>query len=206
MPFVTFEGVEGCGKSTQLVLAARRLQSGGREVVPTREPGGTDVGRRIREILMDVAHDRLEPVAEWLMIEADRRQHVAELLRPAVLRGAYVLCDRYSDSTEAYQAAGRGLDAEAVRFVDGIATDGLRPDLTLVYDVEPGVGLARARQRDGTIGRFESAELAFHDRVRAAYLEIARREPHRVRLIGADGSVDEIFEATWAAISGRFPE
>jgi dTMP kinase len=205
MPFVTFEGVEGCGKSTQLARAAERLRELGREVVATREPGGTAVGESIRKILMDVAMKNLEPAAEWLLIEADRHQHVVELLRPAVHRGAFVLCDRYSDSTEAYQAAGRGLDPEAVRLVDGIARAGLAPDLTLLYDLAPGVGIARARERDGETGRFESAEPEFHDRVRRAYLEIARRDSERVRVIEGGGSVEDVFRATWTALSERFP-
>lgn len=204
MPFVTFEGVEGCGKTTQLARAADRLREAGREVVATREPGGTPTGRRIRDILMDVKLSNLEPVSEWLLLEADRRQHVAEILRPAVDRGAFVLCDRFFDSTEAYQANGRGLDLESVRFVDRIATAGLVPDLTLLYDVAPGIGLARAQERDGSAGRFESAEASFHERVRDAYLAIARREPQRVRVIEARGTVEEVFEFTWAALTERF--
>jgi len=204
MPFVTFEGVEGCGKSTQLARAAEALRAAGREVLATREPGGTDIGRKIRDILMDVDPRHLEPAAEWLLLEADRSQHVAQLLKPALAGGAFVLCDRYSDSTEAYQARGRGLDEEAVRRVDAIARDGLVPELTLLYDVDPGLGLDRARQRDKGSGRFESAEMSFHERVRNAYLEIARREPARVVVIAADRPPDEVFSSTWSAIASRF--
>ena len=203
MPFVTFEGVEGCGKSTQLSRAAEMLRQSGHSVLATREPGGTDIGRRIREILMDVSHDNLEPAAEWLLIEADRRQHVAESLRPALARGEFVLCDRFSDSTEAYQGAGRGLDRDAVRFVDAIARDGLVPDLTLLYDLPPEVGLRRARERDGRTGRFESAEVSFHERVRASYLAIAKREPGRVVVIEADGTPEDVFQETWNALRRR---
>ena len=132
MPFITFEGVEGSGKSTQLRLAAEKLRAAGREVVETREPGGTAIGSTLREILMDAGNMGLDPVAEWLLLEADRRQHVREVLQPSAARGAFVLCDRYSDTTEAYQQVGRGLDARAVRSVDAIARDGLLPDLTLL--------------------------------------------------------------------------
>ncbi len=205
MPFVTFEGVEGSGKSTQLARAAAKLRKRGRDVLETREPGGTEIGRKIRDILMDVSHAHLDPAAEWLLLEADRRQHVIETIRPALKRGAFVLCDRYSDSTTAYQAAGRGLDPAAVEFVDAIARDGLPPDLTLVYDMAPGEGLARAHARDGGTGRFEAAEAGFHERVRLGFLEIARREPGRVRIIPAAGTEDQVFASTWAELTASFP-
>ena len=204
MPFITFEGVEGSGKSTQLARAAGKLREIGKDVFDTREPGGTEIGRKIREILMDVSHTHLDPVAEWLLLEADRRQHVVEAIRPALARGVFVLCDRYSDSTTAYQAAGRGLDASGVEFVDAIARDGLAPDLTLLYDVAPGEGLARARSRDGGTGRFEAADDAFHERVRLAYLETARRSSDRVRVVPAAGAPDEVFRSTWTALTEAF--
>lgn len=206
MPFVTFEGVEGCGKSTQLALAAARLRERGHRVLETREPGGTELGKRLRAILMDPGETRLDGVAEWLLIEADRRVHVREVLAPAVASGGFVLCDRFSDSTEAYQQAGRGVDAQAVRLVDGLARGALAPDLTLLYDLEPETGLARARQRDGgRVGRFEAAGLPFHRAVRAAYLEIARREPTRVVVVSADRDAAAIFEETWQRLGERFP-
>jgi dTMP kinase len=205
MPFVTFEGIEGCGKSTQLALAAQRLREQGHRVIETREPGGTPVGERLRAVLMDPDETKLDAVTEWLLIEADRRQHVREVLAPAVASGAFVLCDRYSDSTEAYQRAGRGIDAEAVRRVDALARDGLMPDLTLLYDLDPEAGLARARERDGPrVGRFEGADLSFHRAVRAAYLEIARRESGRVVLVRSEGDPAAVFEETWKRIKERF--
>lgn len=205
MPFVTFEGVEGCGKSTQLRLAAQRLRALGNEVLETREPGGTTVGRTLRDILMDAANTQLDSVTEWLLLEADRRQHVRETLQPALARGGFVLCDRYSDTTEAYQQEGRGLDPAAVRFVDAIARDGLLPDFTLLYDLDPSEGLARARHRDGgRSGRFESADLEFHQRVRAAYLAIARREPQRVAVVSSDGPREDVSAETWRLLAGRF--
>lgn len=206
MPFVTFEGVEGCGKSTQLRLAAERLRERGLEVLETREPGGTAVGQHLRRILLDADNAHLDAVTEWLLLEADRRQHVQETLRPALSRGQFVLCDRYSDATEAYQLVGRGIDPAAVRTVDALARDGLMPDLTLLYDVDPREGLARAWRRDGErTGRFEGAELDFHERVRRAYLEIARREPRRVAVIPAERAPEQVFEETWRRLQERFP-
>jgi dTMP kinase len=205
MPFVTFEGVEGSGKSTQLGLAAERLRATGREVLETREPGGTAIGETLRGILMDSGNTRLDPVTEWLLLEADRRQHVRETLRPALKRDVFILCDRYSDATEAYQQVGRGLDAAAVQLVDAIARDGLMPDLTLLYDCDPRDGLARAQRRDGgELGRFEAVRLDFHLRVREAYLAIARREPGRVAVVSASAPPEEVFRETWTRLSERF--
>ena len=204
MPLITFEGVEGAGKSTQLARAAERLRQSGREVVETREPGGTVIGQKIRAILLDVAHGDLDPVAEWLLYEADRRQHVKELLKGGTRADRFILCDRYSDTTEAYQQVGRGLDAELVRKIDDLARSGLVPDLTLVYDILPEEGLARVRSRNGSVDRFEAADLQFHQRVRSAYLQIARREPERVRLISADQHPDRVFAETWRHLSERF--
>jgi dTMP kinase len=204
MPLVTFEGIEGSGKSTQLELAARKLRELDRDVLVTREPGGTGIGEKIRAILLDVGHGHLDPVSEWLLYEADRRQHVTELLHPSVGAGRFVLCDRYSDATEAYQAVGRGVDAALVGAVDALARNGLVPDLTLLYDVEPEEGLARARARDGHVGRFEGAALEFHRRVREAYARIARREPSRVRMIPAVGDADSVFRLTWKHLAERF--
>lgn len=206
MPFITFEGVEGSGKSTQLKLAAERLSARGRPVLATREPGGTRIGRILRGALLPSAHRELDPVAEWLLFEADRRQHVVQVLRPALERGRFVLCDRFSDATEAYQLVGRRLDARLVRRVDALARDGLVPDLTLLYDLDPGAGLARANRRGGrSVGRFERAELEFHEKVRRAYLAIARREPERVKVLDASRPVVRLFRDTWRALAERFP-
>lgn len=205
MPFVTFEGVEGSGKSTQLRLAAERLRATGREVLETREPGGTAIGETLRGILMDSGNTQLDPVTEWLLLEADRRQHVRETLRPALERNVFILCDRYSDATEAYQQVGRGLDPAAVQLVDAIARDGLIPDLTLLYDCDPRDGLARAQRRDGgELGRFEAVRLDFHERVREGYLAIARREPGRVAVISSSAPKEEVSRETWARLAERF--
>jgi len=204
MPFITFEGVEGSGKSTQLTRLAERLSGRGLPVRRTREPGGTALGERLRAILLDPAQRDLDPMAEFLLFEADRRQHVREVIRPALDSGAWVLCDRFSDSTRAYQSGGRGLDAGWVAAVDDRVREGLVPDLTLLFDVEPDVGLARARSRDAREGRFEAEELAFHVRVRSAFHEIARREPSRVAVVDAGDDVDRVAERAWHALARRF--
>ena len=204
MPLITFEGVEGSGKSTQLKLAAERLGAAGRQVRATREPGGTAIAERIREILMDSRHAELDTMTEWLLVEAARRQHLVEIVRPALDAGVDVLCDRFCDSTEAYQVAGRGLDDAMVRELDLRVRDGLSPDLTLVYDIDPREGLARAKRRDAGQGRFEAASLAFHERVRAAFLAIARREPERVAVVPAQGDAAAVFADTWRILSVRF--
>jgi dTMP kinase len=204
MPFITFEGVEGAGKSTQLALAGERLRAKGLDVVETKEPGGTQIGQKIRAILLDVGHTHLDPVSEWLLYEADRRQHVEEMLRAAVAGGGFVLCDRYSDTTEAYQQFGRGVDGDLVGRVDALARGGLVPDLTLIYDLDPKKGLARARSRDRHVGRFEGADLDFHGRVRDAYLAIARREPQRAHVIAAHEDPQRVFAETWRHIAQRF--
>jgi dTMP kinase len=177
-------------------------------VLATREPGGTPLGEALRQVLVPPAtgEDTLDPVAEWLLYEADRRQHVRDVLKPALARGEIVLCDRYSDATEAYQRAGRGVDPEAIALVDAMARDGLLPDLTLLYDLDPEAGLARALARDGgRAGRFEAASLDFHRRVREAYLAIAAREPSRVVILDASADTREVFEETWRVISKRMP-
>ncbi len=209
VPFITFEGVEGCGKSTQLALLAERLRGSGLSVTTTREPGGTPVAEKIRHILLDTAHAGLDPIAEWLLIEAARREHMRAVIRPALAAGAFLLCDRFSDSTEAYQAAGRGLDARAIAELDARVREGVTPDLTLVYDCDPRDGLARAKARDaraktGTEGRFEAEDLSLHERVRESFLAIARREPGRVTVVRVDGEPAAVFARTWETVAARF--
>jgi dTMP kinase len=194
MPLVTFEGIEGSGKSTQARRAAELCRAGGREVLLEREPGGTAIGARLREVLLDPASRSLDPFSELLLMEADRRQHVAEVLEPALARGALVLCDRFNDATFAYQGGGRGLPDAIVAAVDGWAVRGLSPARTLLFDCPVEVGLARAKRRDGdATPRFEAEDRAFHERVRAAYLAIAAREPARVRVIDTTRPPDVVF-------------
>jgi dTMP kinase len=191
--FITFEGIDGSGKSTQMRMLASVLRMRGLEVVSTREPGGTPFGKRLRAALLDL-HEYVDPLAELLLFASDRAQHVRTLLRPALESGRIVLSDRYADATRAYQGAGRGFSSELVGEVIELATSGLMPDLTLIFDISVAVALGRARRRvhDGHKGdRLDSEDAAFHTRVREAYLEIARREPERVSIIDAGGSIDE---------------
>jgi dTMP kinase len=155
--------------------------------------------------VLEKGNRELDPVAEWLLFEADRRQHVREVLKPALAGGLFVLCDRFSDATEAYQLVGRRLDARLVRRVDELARDGLVPDLTLLYDLDPREGLDRKSRRGGRgVGRFEETELAFHESVRRAYLAIAKRERSRVRVLDARKSPRALFFDTWRALTERF--
>jgi dTMP kinase len=199
MAFVTFEGIEGSGKSTQARRTAEWLGKTGREVCLEREPGGTAFGVRLREALLDPG---LSPdsLTEVLIFIADRRQHVLERITPALARGAMVLCDRFRDATEAYQGGGRGIPADVLQSLERLAGD-LRPDRTLLLDCPVETGLARARHRDAGDGaRFEREPAEFHRRVREAYLAIARREPERVRVIDSTRTEQEVFDNVCAAL------
>lgn len=191
--FITFEGIDGSGKSTQMRLLASALRLRGLDVVSTREPGGTTFGKRLRTALLEV-HEHVDPLAELLLFAADRAQHVSTLLRPALESGRIVLSDRYADATRAYQGAGRGFSSELITEVIELATGGLKPDLTLIFDLSVAECGVRAHRRthDGHRGdRLDSEDAAFHTRVRNAYLQIARAEPERVRIIDASGSIEE---------------
>jgi dTMP kinase len=190
--FITFEGTEGTGKSTQLRLLADDLRAAGRRVTLTREPGGTSFGRTLRGMLLDPGAASITPLAELFLYLADRAQHAREVVTPALERGEWVLCDRFADATVAYQGHGRGLDAGFIREACDRAAAGLVPDLTLLLDfddVSEGIGRARRRQQgDGTAGvedRFEHEDLAFHRRVRDGYRALAEAEPGRIRLLPA---------------------
>jgi dTMP kinase len=191
--FITFEGIDGSGKSTQMRMLASALRLRGLDVIATREPGGTPFGKRLRSALLD-AHEHVDPLAELLLFAADRAQHVRTLLVPALEAGHIVLSDRYADATRAYQGAGRGFSPELIGEVIGLATAGLMPDLTLIFDLSVAECGVRAHRRthDGHKGdRLDSEDASFHTRVRDAYLEIARHEPERVRIIDAGGSIEE---------------
>jgi dTMP kinase len=175
--FITFEGGEGSGKSTQIARLAERLRAGGRDPVVTREPGGTPLGEGIRALLLDPARPP-DALTEALLMVAARAELVARVIRPALARGQVVLCDRYADSTLVYQGAGRGLDRALLRSLNEAATGGLSPDLTLLLDLDPAIGLSR-RSAAGEPNRLDREPEAFHARVRAAYLELSREEPAR---------------------------
>ena len=191
--FITFEGIDGCGKSTQLRMLASELRLRGHEVIATREPGGTSLGQRLREALLD-AQEQVDPLAELLVFAADRAQHVRALVRPALESDHIVLSDRYADATVAYQGAGRGFPEELIADVVALATGGLRPDLTLIFDLAVDESRRRAlkRARKGAAhDRLDLEDVAFHARVREAYLRIADADPERVRVIDANGSVQD---------------
>ena len=191
--FITFEGIDGCGKSTQLRMLASELRLRGREVIATREPGGTQLGSRVRQLVLD-AEEQVDPLAELLLYAADRAQHVRTLVRPALESGHVVLSDRYADATVAYQGAGRGFPDAIVAEVVALATGGLMPDLTLIFDLPVDESQRRAHKRSTkghTPDRLDAEDAAFHTRVRDAYQRIAHAEPERARVIDASGSVQE---------------
>jgi dTMP kinase len=197
---VTFEGGEGCGKSTQIRLLARKLESAGMPVRVLREPGGTTVGEAIRAILLDPDNSGLDPHAELLLYEAARAQIVAEVIEPALDGGEVVLLDRFFDSTTAYQGYARDLPLDEVSRLNDFAAAGLEPDRTIVLDIDAAAGLARATAR--TADRLEGEDLAFHERVRAGFLAIAAEHPERVVVVDASGSVDDVAERVEAALRG----
>ncbi len=204
--FITFEGIEGSGKTTQLRRLAESWRAAGRRVVTTKEPGGTPVADRIRSILLDSAH-AIDPVAEMFLFAASRRQHVMELIRPAIDRGDDVLCDRFTDATLAYQGFGRLLPLDQLHTLNDWATGGLRPDLTFVFDLPEETGLARARSRNADSvkdeGRFEAEDLRFHRRVREGYLALAVAEPARFAVIDADGSEEQVHQRMMETLQSR---
>jgi dTMP kinase len=190
--FITFEGIEGSGKSSQITLLTDHLRSKQPAVAVTltREPGGTPIGDQVRKILLDPENSALDPSAELLLYAASRAQHLREVIRPALESGSIVLCDRFSDATIAYQGYGRGLDLDMIHALDRLVTAGMRPDLTILLDVETAVGLARARGRNNQQGleteaRFENEALVFHERVRQGYLTLAREAPDRMKIVDA---------------------
>ncbi len=208
--FITFEGGEGAGKSTQIAQAAAWLRAGAdtpREVVTTREPGGSPRAERIRGAVLSGIAKPYGPFAEALMFAAARLDHLATLIRPSLARGAIVLCDRFSDSTRAYQGAAGGVDAETLAALERVVVGTTRPDLTLILDLPPEIGLARARRRDRAQGpdRFEAEALSFHQRLRAAFLAIAAAEPARCVVIDAQGAPDSVAQAIRAAVASRLP-
>jgi len=194
--FVTFEGGEGSGKTTHLKRLAHYLRDLGDEIVETRDPGGTTIGKEIRTLLLSPESAAISDSAELLLYEASRAQLVREVITPAIARGAVVLCDRFTDSTLAYQGFGRGLDLNLIRELNLFTTGGLVPDLTILLDLDPGIGLERCTRsiRAGRAfrDRIAAEPLAFHQRIREGYLTLAREEPDRFRVIDASLSVAQI--------------
>jgi dTMP kinase len=199
LAFITFEGIEGSGKSTLLMRVATRL---GDRVVTTREPGGTAVGRALRDVLLSRASEGLTPMAELLLYFADRAQNVAEVVKPGLAAGKVVLCDRYVESSLAYQAYGRGLSREAVKALAVLATGGLRPDLIVLLDLPVEEGLSRVGRRGGR-DRFESEDRAFHERVRQGYRELMAEEPERWLRLDATADPGVVSSTLWDAMAER---
>jgi dTMP kinase len=208
---ITFEGIDGCGKSTQMRLLGQYLAERGVAVVSTREPGGTELGRKVRSALLDGGAGSVEPLAELLLYAADRAQHVRRVILPALSLGKVVLSDRFYDATTVYQGYARGFDLELVNQLNELATGGLKPDLTLLFDLDVETGLKRTMRRgDGTgvtaagPDRLDQEPVEFHERVRQAYLDIAAREPERFRVIPSAGPVEVTFELMIRAVRDLF--
>jgi len=207
--FITFEGIEGSGKTTQIQLLSEKLDQSGVEHVLTREPGGTPAGNQIRRLLLDPANRDLNPLCELLLYQAARAQHLACVIIPALAEGKLVLCDRYKDATRAYQGKGRQLPEELVEKLNRVDLLALEPDLTLLFDLEPDEALSRARQREGSEpseqSRFEEEAMDFHQRVREAYRSLAATYPQRIRVVDASGTMEQVQERVLAVLKKNFP-
>jgi len=205
--FITFEGGEGAGKSTQVRRLVARLQAAGHDVVATREPGGSPGAEAIRNLVLKGDADRWSPATETLLMYGARRDHIERTILPALARGAWVVCDRFADSTRAYQGGAGGVDPAFITALETFVLADVRPDLTLVFDLPVDVGLARAEafaKADGHAEtRFESKGVAFHERLRAAFRAIAAAEPDRCTLIDAAQGMDEVEGQVWRAVEGR---
>ncbi len=204
--FITLEGGEGAGKSTQARLLADALEKAGHTVRVTREPGGSPTAERIRDVLVTGDPGQLFPMSELFLLAAARYDHVNRTIRPALEAGEIVICDRFSDSTTAYQGHGHGLDLDRVQTVNQMATDGLMPDLTLMLWVPVETGLARAAKRAGAEDRFERMDRGFHDRLQAGFDAIAAAEPARCKTVDATGDVETVAGQIWQIVSTRFPD
>ncbi|HUA54833.1 MAG TPA: dTMP kinase [Candidatus Sulfotelmatobacter sp.] len=201
--FVTFEGGEGGGKSTQAKLLARALEAAGHAVVLTREPGGAPGAEEIRKLIVEGAPERWDALTEALLISAARREHVVRTIEPALTAGRWVVCDRFADSTQAYQGDGRGLDRAMLDGLRRLAVGHLMPDLTLILDLPVALGLERARRRAGNEQRFEAMDPAFHERLRRGFLAIAAAEPARCRVLDATAAIADIHGAVLGAVAER---
>ncbi len=200
--FLTLEGGEGAGKSTQAARLTARLRGHGLEVVQTREPGGSPGAETLRQLLVQGGADRWSPISELLLMYAARADHLERTIRPALERGAWVVCDRFADSSRAYQGAGGGVASETIEAVDRAVVGMDQPDLTLIFDLPVETGLERAGARGGD-ARFESKGREFHERLRAGFLAIARRDPDRCVLIDAAANVDMVTDHVWREVEAR---
>ena len=211
--FITFEGLDGTGKSTQMRKLAAVLREAGHKVIETREPGGTPTAEKIRKVLLDSSTAGLAPLAEMALMFASRAQHIAEVIEPGLTAGTIVLCDRFTDSTEAYQGSGRKLGSEPVRELHRVLCGDLQPDLTILMDSNPQASVNRARRRNQSASkssgrthdenRFEQETRSFFARVREGYLAIAKREPERVAVVDARGTPQQTHQKILAILSGR---
>ena len=207
--FITFEGGDGSGKTTQLKVIENYLRARGRSCLSTREPGGTSLGQLIRQVLLEVGTQSITSPTELFLYLADRAQHMHEVVIPALKQGKIVLCDRHTDSTLAYQGYGRGIDLSLLRSLNDIASEGIRPDLTLLFDCPAEIGLSRTVQRQPQTSsgrnedRFEREKIEFHERVRAGFLELAQAEPNRFRIVDAARSAEEVGQEVKNIIDGE---
>lgn len=199
--FITLEGVEGAGKSTLMAYAAEYYAEKGREVIQTREPGGTKTGEQIRAILLDSDNETLTDNTELLLMFAARMQHIDEVIKPALSSRQIVICDRFTDATYAYQGAGRGLDITRIEALENWVQQGLKPDITLLFDLDVETGLRRANQRSDA-DRFEQEEISFFERIRNCYLKRAENEPERFRIIDASKSFEDVKQQIQTILEG----
>jgi dTMP kinase len=200
--FITFEGIDGAGKSSHLDFACELVRARGHEAARTFEPGGTPFGQRMREVILG---ERTSALAEALAMFAARSAHVEGVIEPALAAGRWIVCDRFSDSTYAYQCGGRGLDATLVERLEGLVHPGLQPDATFLFDVDPATAAARQGERSRKADKFESEAPDFHLRVRNAYLDRARRDPRRIHVIDASGGVEAVRARLAASFARAFP-
>lgn len=201
--FITLEGPDGSGKTTQAHLVFDWLRHQGQDVLLTREPGGSDIGDQVREVLHDSSNSAMAPQTEFLLYSASRAQHVAQLILPSLKAGRIVISDRYADSSLAYQGYGRGLDLEMLRLITAFATQGLKPDLTLYFDIPAGDGLQRRLLSGEAWNRMDAEALAFHRRVRTGYLELANAEPDRWKVIDASRSISDVQRDVRSVVRAR---
>jgi dTMP kinase len=202
--FITLEGGEGTGKSTQAKRLAAALEKQGIETVVTREPGGSPGAEQIRRLFVEGEPGRWEPLTETLLLFAARADHISRTIKPALSSGKWVISDRFTDSTYAYQGVGRGMDRETIRRIETISVADFKPNLTLILDLPVSVGLERANARGSSENRFEGFDTAFHEKLRQAFVDIARRNGDRCMLLDAGGSEDEVAELIWRTVAKRF--